>query len=663
MKDAEKIYTAIPDIVDYYYAETEGKSLGDLSSIIELALSHGKLKTQALKQLEVSKKELKTPEQKIEFYRFLKDCDVSITDFNAIAGKSFIENPQHDILDQLINKKYLSECIQELKGCKKEDAEEFYRGFTDVINATYDEETGDLENLSTIIDIANKYNIKNSDGILRLYNDATKQNKKSMTTEELCNFIDLFKYSDAKNILEDAKRQKVKAIDLLTAEKQAFEKIKQEIEDYIQNDDSAYFAGESALSIYKKYTKLFKDANDSVFTILEIISGKDTQAAEKQKQKEESINAFSKYFSSKEETLNFINANQIKFETKQREIEYKDNCITILNALLSTQNADEKIEYFTNSGFLTKSKNRLNEFLAKTPQAKTRQEVLSIIAEKKIPSINHLEKFLHDFGTDNNSDIKLLEFLRNLPDNIDFTECLQILNNLQKKLNNLNLPIQITADNINRIDLSEYKSSNKIQSQEIAALLDKMLLPTQGKNFLTALPDSTQKTTNKISAYKIAKELAFNLDNSQESYHNLTRILGLSKSSLNLTADISTYLYIDAILEKLPQEFIDFVNSDDWLKYSDEEGKEIPNVSLHARLRAIDRFALNGIDDINELYSEETKEKLRNLFRSVYTQTPIDIKGTEQTKQIVANHMHNSVVLETVFSPKGKLVTIVQKRK
>lgn len=665
-KSAEKIYPVICDIVDYYYEKNTGDNLEDLPYILEIALSQDKIKSQALKQLELSKKGLKTPEQKIEFYRFLKDCDVTINDFNTIAAKSIIEDAKTDALDKLINKNFFTEYIQELKGCKKEEASELYKNFNDIINAAYNEATGSTDDIETLIEIIGKYKLKNADSFLRLYNDATKQNKKSITTEDMLAFLDLFNYSTSKNVLEDAKKQKVRAIDLLKKDKAKFEAIKPQIEEYMQNDTSAAFTGETALSIYRKNIGLFNDkSNNSVITTLQIISGKDEKDIEKQKQIEHEVDFLTRFFGTKENTLKFINANQIKFDDKQRETEYKENCIRILNALYDENHMEEskaRIEYFAQSGFLLKSKSRLNELFAKSQNEETLKIVLETIADKQIPSISHLEKFIHEYSSDSNSDEKILEFLMNLPDDISFLECNEILANLKNKLSNLYIPIQITAENINNIDLSEYRSSTKIQSEEIADLVNKMLAPSEGKNFLTALPHSTITTKEEITAYKIAKELAFNLDNSKESYQNLTRLLGISKANMNLTQEVSTYLYIEAISKRLPQKFIDFINSDEWLKYEGEETKEIPNISLHARLRAIDRFILNGVNDLNELYTEKSKEELKSLFRSLYTQPPIDIKGTE-TKYIIVNNMHNSTVLETIFSPKGKLVTIVPKRK
>ena len=93
------------------------------------------------------------------------------------------------------------------------------------------------------------------------------------------------------------------------------------------------------------------------------------------------------------------------------------------------------------------------------------------------------------------------------------------------------------------------------------------------------------------SANKIAKDIVLNMDKSEESYQNIVKFLNEDKNRLGLEGDDSDYLQTVALQMQISDEFVDFVNSTDWLQYDDDKTK-IPNLSLHARLRAIDRFAL-----------------------------------------------------------------------
>ena len=80
-------------------------------------------------------------------------------------------------------------------------------------------------------------------------------------------------------------------------------------------------------------------------------------------------------------------------------------------------------------------------------------------------------------------------------------------------------------------------------------------------------------------------------------------------------------------------------------------------------MRTIDRFALNGVNDINELYTQETKEKLTSLLSTVYTKTPTEVRGSSFDKKIIADFNHNGKEIEVVFTQGGKMVTIVPRRK
>ena len=80
-------------------------------------------------------------------------------------------------------------------------------------------------------------------------------------------------------------------------------------------------------------------------------------------------------------------------------------------------------------------------------------------------------------------------------------------------------------------------------------------------------------------------------------------------------------------------------------------------MSLHARLRAIDRFALNEINDIKDLYKKDSIDKLRNLFKTIYTKTPIGIESSVN-KRITVDFNDN---IRAIFAPEGELITVIQK--
>ena len=75
-------------------------------------------------------------------------------------------------------------------------------------------------------------------------------------------------------------------------------------------------------------------------------------------------------------------------------------------------------------------------------------------------------------------------------------------------------------------------------------------------------------------------------------------------------------------------------------------------------MRLIDRFGLQEDD----LYSEKTKQKLRDILKTVYTQTPYGTKGTDYTKRIITDTVYENTDIETVFSKNGEMITIVPRR-
>ena len=226
----------------------------------------------------------------------------------------------------------------------------------------------------------------------------------------------------------------------------------------------------------------------------------------------------------------------------------------------------------------------------------------------------------------------------------------------------MNVPIQINSNNINGIDVDSILSEESVSTKTLIDILESISAPTEDSNFIVSLPGSTKKTDcNAFSSYRIAQEIASKIDKSGESYQNISRLLGIDRVSLSLPRDCSYYFYVKAIEKALPKEFIEFVNSDEWMKFSDDKVGSA-NLVLHARLRAIDRFALNDADNIDVLYKTETISKLKNLFRTIYTKSPIDIKGTDSSKRFVADFVHDSNVIEAVFLDNGEMITIVPKR-
>ena len=659
-QNPEKVYSSMNDIIDYFYEQNGERSLNGLSDVIEYAVLSNKLKPIGLKQIASDFNDFKTPEDKVDFYLFLKDCEISIPDFNSLVGKSVVSDVEP--LSFFVNKTELTDSISQIRGTKPVDSFEFYKKFRDVLNATYDERTESTEDVKTLISVIDRFKLKDSTSFLDFYNKSNGVKKSNISTTEIKEFIELFKYNDSQTLLEDARKQNTTAGKLLTQEKERYLSFEKDIQDYIVNDEKAYFTGETPLSIYKKYKEALLANPFDITAVLQNISDFDMANQKDYTLKATQIGKFVKFFEDKQALINFFTQNNITFDGTNEDNERMNNSLTIFNALYDEKDKEksmQRINYFAESGFISKSEKRLSEFLQKMPSAEIRKNVLEIISDKQIPSLTQMEKFFKQYETENTTGKTLIQYLKELPENISFTDSLTTLARIQTQINQLSLPIHITGDNLVSIDLSRFNTKGNISTADTIYVLNSIYNAPQGTNFLSAMSDIETEETS-IGAYRIAKEIAQRIDKSNESYQNISRLLHLDKQSLRLDKNCSTYIYTRAIQEALPKEFVDFVKSNDWIQYS-TECEKAPVLSFHARLRAIDRFALNGITDIKELYTEESINKLKSLMQTVYQTNPTEISSNGN--ELVADFDHNGKEIEVVFSQSGKMVTIVPRSK
>ena len=663
VQDAERVYSTINDVVDYFYEQNDGKSLDGLSDVIEYATSSNKFKNLGLKQVAPAFNDFETPEDKVDFYLFLKDCEVSTSDFNVLVGKSIISDLEP--LAPLVNKTELTDIISQIKGLKSADSADFYKKFRDVINATYDEQTESTEGVKSLISVIDRFKIKDSNSFLEFYNKANGVKKQNITKSEINDFLELFKYIDSPTLIDDARKQNTTAVKLLTQERDKFQSFEKEIQDYIINDEKSYFAGETPLSIYKKYREVLLKNPFDIKTVLQNVAVFDLANQKDYAVKVVQIGKFAKFFEDKQSLSKFFVQNNITFDGSDEDNQRIGNCFSIFDSLYDDENKDkslQRITYFAESGFISKSESRLTELLEKMPDLETKRKVLSLIADKKIPSISQMEKFFKQYRINNTEGEKLISYLESTPDDVDFAENIRILNQVQEQINKLCVPARLTGDNIVSVDVSKFKNATSISTSDIVDILDGIYGASEDRNFLGIMSISKENNVKEVNSFRIAKEIALRVGKTEESYQNIVRLLNIDKESLRLDPNCSSYVYIRAIQDCLPKEFIEFVRSNDWIQY-DKNGNEIPALGLHARLRTIDRFALNGVNDINELYTQETKEKLTSLLSTVYTKTPTEVRGSSFDKKIIADFNHNGKEIEVVFTQGGKMVTIVPRRK
>jgi len=653
-QNAQDIYSQINDVIDYYYVINDEQSLDGLESVIESAMNFKKIKKLPLNRISGYFNNFDSIDDKIDFLELLSINKMSAGEFN-----NFMDNPiisDTDIIECISNKEYFSSKIASIKSIKPQEAQQFYASFKDVINASCDTTSKTNENLKLLINVISTYKIKNSASMISFYNKMTNRSAKTITSKEFKEFIELFNYP-VDSIMETAKKEKCAPVELLKAEKRNFDSVKEDIEDGKLLSGSILFASQETLDIYKKYRELILNSNNIADTIREIAFF-NIEDSKEYEQKKQYLSLFKKFFDYDSDLLKFFQANGIKLDNSESENEFINNCLEILNFIQESENEElkERFNYYLTSDFLGNSQNKLNEFLEKTQNPKKREMVLITIADKKIPSIEALEKFINSFKAPSSNGNKVFKYIKNLPDEIDFNKASTILYQLSKEIAFSLLPVQINENNMELIKIENYE--NKTQKERFIELLNNLYEPQADFNFLRTL-SSTQKTyKQRYTPQKIADEIAKNIDKSEESYQNLTRLLGLEKHQLGLDEEkYSQRMYAKIIESILPKELINTVNSDEL--FGDVAiDNSVPNVSLHGRLRLIDRYILNETDDIGILCQEETKEKIKNLYSFIFKSKPYSIEGSSDSTRFAINFRYNSQIIKVIFTKNGEMLTI-----
>lgn len=656
-KKAQNVYNSINDVIDTLYKLTD-KKLSSASQILAYALETDKIKNQPLKVISPYFNNFEHPIDKINFYKFLAENKVSISDFNSLMTKGVVNDPALNFF-KISNKEEITQIIANSEQKNEKEAFEFYRNFSDVFAGIYDGSEETIKEIKELIDIIKKFNLKNSDSFIMFFNKINLSKKKTIEPDELKEFIGLFKYSASKDLFKEAKEKEISPIQLLELQKEEFKSVEKEIENFLSNNESSPFAYCSPLELYQLLYDEITQNKNNLSTLFKNIADLQVLNAQEAQSVIKKVKQFSKFFENKQDTLKFLQINGLSLDSQEQQ-EFEKNCFEIFNCLYdkNDKKSKEQIKYLALSGFLVKSQNLLNDFLERTQNEDKRREILTIIADKKIPSLKAMEKFFKQYSNSPESDKKLLEYLSNLAEETDFSKNAKTLEIIQNKIDSFYIPIKLSSDNIQNLTDADFISEENISNAQFIEILDNLKDKTHEGNFLTLCPFN--KNSQTFSSFRISLELAKKIEKSDESYQNIARLLRLNKKDLKLSSDCSDYRYAQEIEKVLPKRFIDFVNSNGWIKYSKD--KNLPSLSLHARLRAIDRFALNNEDDINVLYKAETKEKLNNLFKTLYTQTPTEILSNKNASRFIVDFNYESNIIGAVFSNNGEMITIMSKK-
>ena len=183
----------------------------------------------------------------------------------------------------------------------------------------------------------------------------------------------------------------------------------------------------------------------------------------------------------------------------------------------------------------------------------------------------------------------------------------------------------------------------------------------KNENIISSLEHAFADKKINASAYAIALEITRKANKNEESYQNILRELHLPAKEENLDDNNATRAeYVYAIAKALPKDFVDFVNDGEWLNF--KNNGTYPNMRLHAKIRLIDRFALDEKGSIEKLHTKETQEKLKSALKTVYTESPSKfIKCQKDKDRFEAQFAYGTNgSINAVFSNTGEMITIVK---
>ncbi|MBQ3641491.1 hypothetical protein II906_06180, partial [bacterium] len=654
-KDANDFMINNLDAAYYLYNNSDNVDIVSIAPYINHKFSSGqteKIKSEFHGFLEYS--------DKIDFYNFLHKYNISPENYKYYSS-SFGFSDEVKILDKIKNSEFLISHLKLNDELSKDNvAENFYLNYCDLINHAYSYDS--LYAVDKMTAFIQKFDLT-SDQLYSLYLKTAMPKNKNFDTAKFMEFVDSSIYLPD-NKLADVKKKKQIPKDIylgLLKSKAYFEKIKPEIIEYIQHDETGFFIGQSPLSIFNKYYEsLLKSKNIS--ETLSAISVFNINADKNYNEKLSKLMEFSPFFTDNKSVANFITNAGINLDSDSEiENEHRLSCLTILKALKNSNNDDDKyneiISRLSASKFLQNSKGSLNDFL-EASFSKNLASNIETILDKKVPSIPILYSDISPYYKTSYGVNDYLGHLSKLPKGISYSDDINQLSDLQNLIQEYGFKFKLSSENIAGINYAE--AQNVLDNHKKDAdyfdinFINKLFPTSKHKNILSHFPNTFKRYLPKITKYKIASEILDNMNKSDESYSNICKLLNITNEKYPARDTVDKR----NLASNIPDNFFNFVSKHNWLDYTND-GKTIPNIPLHARLRIIDRFALRNVEDIGELYKAKTEKKIKSLLNAVYAEKPDKVEANRRQSRYRFYIQHDDMPIKTVFAKDGTMITFM----
>jgi len=91
--------------------------------------------------------------------------------------------------------------------------------------------------------------------------------------------------------------------------------------------------------------------------------------------------------------------------------------------------------------------------------------------------------------------------------------------------------------------------------------------------------------------------------------------------------------------------------------YELENGK-LPNLTLHAKMRLIDRFILQEDKD---LFDESSFDEIKKILEIIYTQTPHKMEKAKNGFSVYFKYGENEEI-KAIFTQDGEMLTVAKNK-
>jgi len=658
--DVDEFYKNNADIIDYLYRHNQKNMFELLQKIMLYIGTQEPISPTAINSIS----ELinaKTPKGKVELYELLVSEQITGTELNEITKQTYYEGISG--ADVIYNRKEIIDGLIDLFNANEYEARAFYASFAHILNAINKEEQRVfiLDPILNLVDTIKEFDLHDDKEFLNFYLELTKNSSKSsknkkghqkVSQKDILNFIDLLSFSDSSMARKYEKDKKYPLYAELKKRKAEFEKAEDKIERELKKQEAdRYFL--NSLDIFVDYYDLFKSSKNIESFVKTATAFQKIYYKEKMKADFTLYDTLSYHFNDKKALDEFLSKNGINLE---RQSSYDSLCMRILVCLYKNKDKEEIKELskkLSENNFIKNSKNQLSKF-ANSKTDEELQTIFEIILEKNISSIQELNKILKPYLGKQKQISKLLTHFK--AQNMTFESYLNKLAQIQKDLSNFGFPITINNDNIDLINFEELKGS-RLNLTQACALANKILGINEG-NFTLGLNESCAFIHPKYSAQQISKEItASQIGRYKEAYHGFINQFNLSAQNFgfNNPSKIEYQDSIQAFIKNNLFQVLNFINSDDWLWHTSEN--KIPNLTLHARMRMIDRFILQ---ENKSLFSVESIEELKNITKAIYTKTPHKMEKTKNSFSMY--FIQNDYEIKAVFSQNGELLTVAKNK-